>query len=143
MEPFKLHAVLKYRKQIEDSAKQDYYSALEEEARAHEIFLAHQGELQNLYTTLQSDRDQGTTVDRLVMLENRISVVKESLITSEESLKKMREQLEVKRNALVKAGKERRIMEKMEEKQNQAYRQYLDKKERIMLDELAVIYRKK
>lgn len=142
MEPFKLHTVLKYRKQLENRAMHAYFEALEEEAQALAVYRQHQEELEQLYTTLQSDRDQGTTVTRLILMENRITIVKEHLAQAEEQLSEAKKKLTMKKTALIEAGKDRRIIEKLEEKQNETYRRYLERKERIMLDELAVINKK-
>ena len=44
-----------------------------------------------------------------------------------------------KRQVLVKASTDRRILEKLRDQQNTNYRQYLDRKETEMLDEIAVL----
>jgi flagellar FliJ protein len=41
---------------------------------------------------------------------------------------------------LIKRSKERKVMEKLKTRQNQAWRAHLDKKEAAMLDEIAVIF---
>lgn len=143
MQPFKLHAVIKFRQQLEDVARQKLFTAQEEEHAARTLLDRRQNELQTLYATLQQDKEQGTTVTRLIMLENRISLVQEQIIQDREILKKAQLQIQSRRKALLKASQDRKVIEKVKEKQDTSYEQYLNKKERAMLDELAVLFHKK
>jgi flagellar FliJ protein len=139
MKPFTMHAVLKYRKQLEDIARQRLYQALEEEARMQAALLQIKEELTELYTSLQKDKEQGTTVDRLILFDHRIEVVQELVARRQSELEKQQVQVAKNRQQLVKTSKDRKIMEKLREQQNAAYAQYLEKKETIMLDEIAVL----
>lgn len=143
MQPFKLHAVIKFRQQLEDVARQKLFTVQEEEHAARTLLDRRQNELQTLYATLQQDKEQGTTVTRLIMLENRISLVQEQIIQDREILKKAQLQVQSRRKALLKASQDRKVIEKVKEKQDTSYEQYLNKKERAMLDELAVLFHKK
>lgn len=139
MKPFALHAVLKYRRQLEDSARQQLFQALEVEARLQEAVFQVEAELAELYTGLQQDKEQGTSVDRLVLFGHRIDLVKEQAERRRAELKKQQILVAKKRQVLVKASKDRKVIEKLQEQQNGAYKQYLEKKEAAMLDEIAVL----
>jgi flagellar FliJ protein len=139
MKPFTMHAVLKYRHQLEDVALQSLHQALEVEARLHEALLQAEAELTELYSGLQQDKNQGTTVDRLLLFDNRIELVKQQVELRRNDLEKQQVQVANKRQQLVKASKGRKIMEKLQEQQNAAYAKYLEKKELGMLDEIAVL----
>lgn len=139
MKPFTMHAVLKYRHQLEDVALQSLHQALEVEARLHEALLQAEAELTELYSGLQQDKNQGTTVDRLLLFDNRIELVKQQVELRRNDLEKQQIQVANKRQQLVKASKGRKIMEKLQEQQNAAYAKYLEKKELGMLDEIAVL----
>jgi len=139
MKPFSLHAVLKYRQQLEDLARQRLYQALEVEARLREAQLKVDAELAELYRSLQRDQEQGTTVDRLILFDHRIELVKEEAVRRQTELDKQKVQVEKKRQQLIKTSKDKKIMEKIREQQNAAYAKYLEKKEAGMLDEIAVL----
>ena len=139
MKPFSLGAVLKYRKQLEDGARQQLYQAMEAEVRMQERLALVREELTELYSGMQQDRDAGTTVDRLILFEHRINLIRELEARRLTELKKQRSLVEKKRQHLVKTSKDRKIMEKLREQQNEAYRKYLEKQERGMLDEIAVL----
>jgi flagellar protein FliJ len=139
MKPFTMHAVLKYRHQLEDVALQSLHQALEVEARLREALFQAEAELAELYSDLQRDKDQGTTVDRLLLFENRIELVKQQVELRQNDVEKQQVQVANKRQQLVKASKGRKIMEKLQEQQNAAYAKYREKKELGMLDEIAVL----
>ncbi len=139
MKPFTLHAVLKYRKQLEDVAIQRLYQVMEVEARLHEALLQVQEELAELYKGLQTDKEQGITIDRLILFDHRIELIKEQAVHRQNELEKQQAQVAIKRQQMIKASKDRKIMEKLREQQNAAYAKYLEKKETGMLDEIAVL----
>ena len=92
-----------------------------------------------LYAGLQQDKERGTTVDRLLLFEHRIDLVKQQVETRRTDLEKQQAQVARKRQQLVKASKDRKIMEKMQEQQNATHARFLEKKELGMLDEIAVL----
>ncbi len=142
MQPFKLDTVLRIRRQAEEKARQALFAAMEKEQQANHVLQAAQQELEDLYMNLQSQYSQGTSVTQLELIENWISVVKQKIKKAEQEVLTVKRQTESKRQKLLKASKDLKIMEKMKEQQNNAYKQYLNKKERAMLDELAVLFHK-
>lgn len=139
MKPFTMHAVLKYRGQLEDSARQRLYQALEQEARLHEALMAAEAELDELYIGLARDQEQGITVDRLVLYEQRIELVKAEAAERHSALARQQSVVAKCRQQLIKASKEKKIIEKIREHQDAAYARHLEKKEAAMLDEVAVL----
>ena len=139
MKPFSMHAVLKFRKQLEDNARQQLYQALELEARLLEATMQTEEALSALSRDAQHDKEQGTSIDRLLLFEYSIDLVKQQLEEQKSELEKQRVQVSIKRQQLVKASKDRKVMDKLKEQQNAAYAKFLDKKEMAMLDEIAVL----
>lgn len=139
MKPFTLHAVLKYRHQLEDRALQSLTQALNVEARLREELHQVEHDLAELYEGLQRDKEQGTTVDRLILFDQRIDVVKKLVAERRAAVEKQQIQVNKKRQQLLKASKDRKVIEKLKEQQNAAYKHHLDKLEAGMLDEIAVL----
>lgn len=139
MKPFTLDAVLKYRGQLEDLARQRLYQALEVEARLQEALDKVTAELAGLYQGLRQDQEQGTTIDRLILFHHRIDLVQKEVDRCQAELSKQQVQVAKKRQQLIKTSKEKKVMEKIREQQNAAYAKYLDKKEAGQLDEIAVL----
>jgi len=139
MKPFTLHAVLKYRHQLEDRALQSLAQALQVEARLREELHQVEQDLAELYTGLQRDKEQGTTVDRLILFDQRIDLVKTQVAERKTAVEKQQVQVNKRRQQLLKASKDRKVIEKLKEQQNAAYKHHLDKLEASMLDEIAVL----
>jgi flagellar FliJ protein len=139
MKPFTLHAVLKYRHQLEDQALQSLAQALEVETRLRQALNQVEEELAELYHDLQRDKEQGTTVDRLILFDQRIDLVKTQVAERRTALEKQQLQVNKRRQQLLKASKDRKVIEKLKEQQNAAYKHHLDKLEAGMLDEIAVL----
>ena len=139
MKPFSLHAVLKYRHQLEDQALQSLAQALEVETRLRQALHQVEEELAELYHDLQCDKEQGTTVDRLILFDQRIDLVKTQVAERRTALEKQQLQVNKRRQQLLKASKDRKVIEKLKEQQNAAYKHHLDKLEAGMLDEIAVL----
>jgi len=139
MKPFTMHAVLKYRQQLEDLSRQKLYQSLEVEARLQEALLQVQEKLAELYSDQQKDKENGTTVDRLLLFDHRIELVQSQVVQSQNELEKQQTQVQLIKQHLVKTSKDRKIMEKLREQQNASHVKYLEKKESGMLDEIAVL----
>jgi len=139
MKPFSLHAVKKFRHQLETRALQDLVQATAVERQLRDVLEETEHELNELYAALQQDKEQGTSVDRLIMFDQRIDWVKEQVRQRRKAVEKQQGQVAKQRQRLLKASKDRKIIEKLEEQQNAAYKKYLDKQEAGMLDEIAVL----
>jgi len=134
-----MHAVLKYRRQLEDSARQALAQAMEIEARLQKMLQQTEKELTGLYADLQQDQEQGTTVDRLRLFDTRIDLVRNELEAQRTKLIEQQQQVAQRRQMLVKRSKDRKIIEKVRDQQDAAYARFLEKKEMTMLDEIAVL----
>ena len=67
------------------------------------------------------------------MEKSELETLKKILIEKEANVLRERENT-------IKRSKERKVMEKLKEKQNATWQQYLNKKEAALLDEIAVIF---
>jgi flagellar protein FliJ len=139
MKPFTMHAVLKYRQQLEDVARQNMHRALQQAARLQEALFRSEEELAGLHQDLQQESAQGTTADRLLLYERRMQLVQNEITRRQKDFDKHQLMVTKKRQQLVKASKDRKIMEKLQEQQNATFRKSLARKEAAMLDEIAVL----
>ena len=131
--------MLKYRHQLEDRALQSLAQALQMEAKLREALHQVEEDLAELYAGLQRDKEQGTTVDRLILFDQRIDLVKTQVAERKTAVETQQIQVNKRRQQLLKASKDRKVIEKLKEQQNAAYKHHLDKLEAGMLDEIAVL----
>lgn len=139
MKPFSMEPVLRYRKQVEDTVRQELFISLEQEAKIKAELLQKIKTLATLYTNLADEQRQGTTVNRLQLFTNRIDVGQNEIRDLQKKLQEQQQVVARKRRKLVQASQDKKSLEKLKEKQNLAYKQYKDKKEAAMLDEIAVL----
>ncbi len=139
MKPFGLESILKYRRQIEDLGKQKLFKLLEEEADIQLQVKNKKLEIKNLHIELQDIQEQGATIDMLRLYENRIHHIHNESKKLHQSQEKLKTKISQQRNKLIKASQDVKIMDKLKQQQNSAYKKHLDKLEAAMLDEIAVL----
>jgi len=139
MKPFSLEPVLRYRQQLEDTARQNLFASLEEEKKIRDTLDTFRTQLAELYHNLAVEREEGTTGDRLQIFEQRTNILQKDIAAEEDNLNKQQEVVARKRRLLIQASQDKKALEKLKEKQNSAYNTYLNKKESAMLDEIAVL----
>ncbi len=140
MKPFTLNTVLNYRVQLEKMAQNRLLLA---EKKRTEILVQLQ-EKQTLFQKLIREsaqrQSEGIEVVELIRYEERIEFVKNELAALQKVLAERDEAVRKERENTLQKSKERKVMEKLKEKQDAAWQFYLDKKEAAMLDEIAVIF---
>jgi flagellar FliJ protein len=143
MKPFSLETVLDYRKRLEDIAKNRLFEAQTAKRMVQERLAAEEQAYTELIETLDRRQFEGIDildliryVDQIQFSQNRIVAIKKTLAEKNARVVEEREQLILR-------SKERKIMEKLREKQNQAWREHLNKKEAALLDEIAIIFHDK
>lgn len=140
MKPFSLDSVLKYRVQLEKIAKNRLYEAEKKRAEVHLQLQQKEAIFRTLIADLAGLQSQGMEVIEMIRYEERISLLKNQVDNLRTTLaEKNKKVLRERENTLIKS-KERKVMEKLKERQNIAWQQYLNKKEAAMLDEIAVIF---
>ena len=139
MKPFSMHPVLRYRKQLEDEARQTFFAS---QARERELTCRlrdQEKSLRRLYDGLDRLRREGTTIDQLLLYENRIALEREMLAGLREELARQHEQVKRCRRRLLNARQEKKALEQLKKKQDLAYERYRERQEAAMLDEIAVL----
>lgn len=143
MKPFGLDTVLHYRQRLEDIAKNNLAQARKNEELARSELNSRQEEYRNQQQAIERVQQEGVNILDLITLEEQLLFLKGEIVTLEKELKKKREHVARTRKELVKRAKERQIMEKLRDRQNSDWRQYLSKKEAAILDEIAIIFHNK
>lgn len=137
-EKFKLQTVLKYRKTLEEQAQQRLAELLAVDGRLRQ----QQGEisthLEGLTRQLEEKQQGGLSVLELRLYEDQIVHQQQLINQIQRQLEEVGVQLNERRQELMVAARERKMIEKLKEKQLAEYLQKLDRKERNMLDEISL-----
>ena len=87
----------------------------------------------------QASRPGEVLVDRLLSTHRHELVLRSELVTLEQQSNQVAEEIERRRQALLEAEKEYRVIEKLREKLKTRHRQETEKQERRQLDEAALL----
>jgi flagellar FliJ protein len=139
MKPFKLKAVLNYRKRLQDIARNRLFEA----QKIQEIISQKLESEKNIFSVLIKECDrlqkEGITVLELIRYEERFTFLKGTIKAIEKTLLEKTEIVEKEQQNLILRSKELQIMERLKEQQDRDYEAFLNKKEAAMLDETAIL----
>lgn len=139
MKPFSLIAVLNHRKNLENQAARQLMTAREEEKETRQRVEREQQALDQLVAALTREQAIGIEAFRLMCFEQRISQIEKQLLILEGSLEGKKEALSQAQSHLLFCSRERRLMETLQQKQDQAWQTFIRQKETTALDEIAVL----
>ncbi len=143
MKPFSLETVLDYRKRLEDIAKNRLFEAQSEKQKVQDKLRQEETSYAHLLETLDRLQTEGIAILELIRYEDQILFTKHRIVAIQKTLSEKITRVAAEREHLVKRSKERKIMEKLKEKQNRSWQEYLNKKEAALLDEIAIIFHDK
>ncbi len=139
MKPFSMEPVLRFRQQLEDEARQKLFTSKKKESEISRQLENAQNTFADLINNFEREKKEGTTIDRLLLYENRILLNREELVELQKKLADQQKEVARRRRRLLQASQEKKALEKLKEKQNLAYKQYKERQEAAMLDEIAVL----
>ncbi len=138
MKPFTLDAVLNFRKRLEEQAQSRLLKARETVARIEENLAREQLLLQEVMVHKEQRQSEGIEIGELIRYEERITFLGTSIEAIRKNLDSKRKVVAKEHENLLKCSKEHQIMKRLKEEKNRAWRDYLNKKEAAMLDEIGV-----
>jgi flagellar FliJ protein len=138
MKPFKLQAVLDYRQTLSNIAQQELCRTLEEEKDLIAILKKERQELDNLYADFAQRQQSGITVHELVLYENRCAHQFNSIEFLEKRLATIRRKVAAQRQTLCETDRDKKLLERLKEKQMDAYNLMLHRREVSQQDEIAI-----
>jgi flagellar FliJ protein len=135
---FSLETVLNYRKHTEDALRKEFVAG-KKELLMKEKKLARLDEvmMQNLMALQEKQRD-GARVSDITLYDNYIKQISIDRREQINSIITLEDQLRQKCSELIEAMKDRKILDRLKEKELETYRRELERKERIFMSEIAV-----
>lgn len=140
MKPFALTTVLRHRKSLEEQAIYSLVKAREAEQEAQRQVQEEEAILASLLETFSREQSLGIEVVKLAQFEQRIDLIAEQVAASKLLLQLKKTDVNRAQNFLISKSKDRKIMETLQQKQDDSWQQYLNQKETATLDEIAVIF---
>ncbi|MDR3630090.1 MAG: flagellar export protein FliJ [Desulfocapsaceae bacterium] len=140
MKPFSLDTVLDFRIQLEKLALNRLYAAEKERSEALLQLQRHEAAFMAMVQDLARLQANGMDIGEMIRYDEMIDVLNATLHRLRIVLTEKEESVKREREFAVQKSKERKVMEKLKEKQNAAWQRHLNKKEAAVLDEIAVIF---
>ena len=141
MKPFSLNTVLNHRKRLLNLARGRFAEAQSEYNEAKSRVEQCVAERSGLIDTLTEIQRSGIDIEEHIRYTNRIDLLKTEYERLQRQLQKKHEIVLRERTHLLQKSKEHRVLEKLKQRQDAAWRQYLDRNEAKALDEVAILAR--
>ena len=139
MKPFSLDTVLNHRKRLLNMARGRFAEAQAEYNEVKSQVEQCVAERNGLVETLAERQRAGIAIDEHVRFVNRIDLLDTELERLRRRLQKKHEIVLRERQHLLQKSKEHRVLEKLKQRQDAQWRQYLDRNEAKALDEIAIL----
>lgn len=138
---YNLKTVLKYREIKKTQAQDQFNKAQEKFLQEKQKEEALKEEQKNRYSDLAAEMAGGKEVDlqQIFMRKTHLEVLKEQVIRQTQVKEDAEEFKEEKREELVSANKDQKILEKDKEKKQIAWKQLMQKEENKFLDDISSI----
>lgn len=135
---FKLQSVLNYRTTLEEQAQQTLALSLQQEQELIAAIATQQQELSEQDQELKQRQTQGLAIAEIDIYERRISHCRQRSEQLQAQLAGLARKIVAQREALLKAARDRQVMDKLKERQESDFRRAQERKERILLDEISL-----
>jgi flagellar export protein FliJ len=139
MKPFQLDAVLTHRKRMEDIAASRLFNAKRQKKIVQQKLQEQNITLQFLIEKNEELQSNTMPVLDLISYENQIHFLEKNIGEIKKNLHQKTVILQNEQENLITKSKERQIMESLKEQQNRTWKEYLDKKEVSLLDEISTV----
>lgn len=133
----KLDAVLKLRKRREEEVQQEFIEMKHDRDTAEDQLHRLHREFETALKDLAEQQAKGIAPCELDLYYHLIKQQYDRLEERRKALQRLADQCERKRQDLLEATREKKVVEKIEEKRKKIYLKDLEIKERNLLDELA------
>lgn len=135
---FELHQVLNYRTDLERLRKQEFAAARQDLDQASDKLEQQRTEAAALARDFAERNGQLNSVVELQLYADFFTRKREEIKQQQERVTALDRVLENRRDELVQATKDKKVLEALKEKKSQQFRQEMQRKERDFLDETAV-----
>lgn len=135
---FELHQVLNYRSDLERLRKQEFAAARQDLDQASDKLEQQRSEAAVLARDFAERNGQLNSVVELQLYADFFARKREEIKQQQERVTALDRVLENRRDDLVQATKDKKVLEALKEKKMQAFQQEMQRKERDFLDETAV-----
>jgi flagellar protein FliJ len=136
---FKLQSVLELKIKLEDEEKRKLADLIALQAREEQVLYQLQQQRAAMILEFKEKQCGGINVTELQMYSYTIEKLKNDIINQQLRLREIAIRIEEQRQRLIEATQEKKIYEKLKEKQQEAWLAEEEYEEKKLIDELATI----
>ncbi len=133
---FRLESVRNLKVQMEDNAKNHLALASRELEKQKEFLNGLKTTRESSISELNSKVDEGVSISQIRAYNNYFSFLKQKITEQKQNVNNAQNQVDIKRESLVKAVQERKILDKLREKKYGEFLKEQGKAEQQLIDEL-------
>lgn len=133
---FGLDGVLGYRQQVLEGRQNEYAKAVHQVQEQQSRLEAVQVKYQQMNAQFRKEAAQGMTAADAIGFENGLRVLEMEIARETATLQKLQREAEEKQNRVRQAHMDATVLERLKEKQQDAYRKEVQKNDERLIDEL-------
>lgn len=135
---FKLNSVLSYRTTLEEQAQHALAKSVQKQRDLVAAIDEQQKELQEQDRQLRLRQQDGLTIAEISLYEGRIHHCRRRCSELKTELEGVEQKILEQRDNLLRAARDRQILDKLKERQDAEFRHEQERKERVQLDEISL-----
>jgi flagellar FliJ protein len=135
---FRLNQVLHYRKEMEKVRKQEFAETKQELEDASNKLNSEEERVERVNSEFMDRQQEGITASELQIYSSFFRKKRVDIKNQRANVGLLNHELTVRREILLDASKEKKILETLEKKNSKAIRKEIEEKERGLMEEIAI-----
>lgn len=132
---FNLQVVLDYRKRIEEGLQIELSQIQRELEKEKQLFLAYRREKNYYEEELVKREEKEINVNEALLYRDYLRGMRIKIKEQRDIVAKAKGDFDIKQNELLNATKKRKVLEKVKEKEWKRFKENVERRERILVDE--------
>ena len=132
---FNLQVVLDYRKRIEEGLQIELSQIQRELEKEKQLFLAYRREKNYYEEELVKREEKEINVNEALLYRDYLRGMRIKIKEQRDIVAKAKGDFDIKQNELLNATKKRKVLEKVKEKEWKRFKENIERRERILVDE--------
>ncbi|MBW1854303.1 MAG: flagellar export protein FliJ [Deltaproteobacteria bacterium] len=135
---FNLQVVLDYRKRIEEGLQIELSQIQRELEKEKQLFLAYRREKNYYEEELVKREEKEINVNEALLYRDYLRGMRIKIKEQRDIVAKAKGDFDIKQNELLNATKKRKVLEKVKEKEWKRFKENIERRERILVDEVGM-----
>lgn len=135
---FNLQVVLDYRKRIEEGLQIELSQIQRELEKEKQLFLAYRREKNYYEEELVKREEKEINVNEALLYRDYLRGMRIKIKEQRDIVVKAKGDFDIKQNELLNATKKRKVLEKVKEKEWKRFKENIERRERILVDEVGM-----